>query len=216
MLKNQIRVRYQKRFSKYGFDPRALGWKTQQAAEVRYKNLIRGINFEDRGVLDVGCGFGGIIPLIKAETKNFNYTGVDLVPEFIKIAKERYPNFRFQVMDYFKRPWDKIFDIIISSGALNSNIKNPLKYRQKAIKTMFEHASELVVFNMAGGHPQHKNARKNRVYYVDSYQILKFCLSLTPKIIFRHQYRFNDFTIMMYKPKKASKRRTNRGVPQKG
>jgi hypothetical protein len=65
---------------------------------------------------------------------------------------------------------------------------------------MFEHASVLA-FNMAGGHPQPKNIRKNRVYYVDSYQILKFCQSLTPKVIFRHHYRFNDFTIVMYKPR---------------
>lgn len=206
MLENQIRIRYQKGFNKYGFGPRALGWKTQQAAEVRYINLIRGINFEGREVLDVGCGFGGVIPFIEAETKNFNYTGVDLVPEFIKIAKEKNPDFRFQVMDYFKRPWDKMFDIIISSGALNSNIENPLEYRRKAIQTMFEHASELLVFNMAGGHPQSKNNRGNRVYYIDSHRMLKFCQSLAPKVIFRHHYRLNDFTIVMYKIKKASKK----------
>jgi SAM-dependent methyltransferase len=205
MLENQIRIRYQKGFNKYGFGPRALGWKTQQAAEVRYINLIRGINFEGREVLDVGCGFGGVIPFIKAETKNFNYTGVDLVPEFIKIAKEKNPNFRFAVKDYFRRPWGKMFDIIISSGTLSSNIKNSLKYRQEAIRTMFIHASELVAFNVAGGHPQPKNIRKNRVYYADSHQMLKFCQSLTPKIIFRHYYRFNDFTIVMYKPKKIEK-----------
>ncbi|MCX6811386.1 MAG: class I SAM-dependent methyltransferase [Candidatus Berkelbacteria bacterium] len=203
MLKNQIRIRYQKSLKKYGFCPRALKWRTQQAAEARYKNLIHDIDFKGKTVLDVGCGFADIIPLIKAKTGSFTYTGVDLVPEFIKFAKQKYPNFQFVERDYFGEPLDKMFDIIISSGTLNSNIKNPLEYRKRAIKTMFEHASKLLAFNMAGGHPQPKNIRGNRVYYIDSLEMLKFCLSLTPKIILRHHYRFNDFTIVMYKPDPA-------------
>lgn len=205
MSKNRVRSNYQKSLKKYGFCPKALQWRTRSAARARYKNLVCDINFEKKSILDVGCGFGDIIPFIGKKAQRFSYTGVDLVPEFIKFAQNKYPNFEFIEKDYFTRPLKKKFDIIITCGTLNSNIKNPLKYRQKAIKTMFKHASEVVAFNMAGGHPQPINKKENRVYFVDSLAILKFCLSLTPKIIFRHHYRFNDFTIVMYKPKKASK-----------
>ena len=190
----------------------ALQWQTRAAARTRYKNLVCNIDFKRKSVLDVGCGFGDIIPFIKKRAQIFSYTGVDLVPEFIDFAKNKYPNFEFIERDYFTRPLKKKFDIIITCGTLNSNIKNSLEYRQKAIQTMFGHASELVAFNMAGGYPQPKNARKNRVYYVDSHQIFKFCQSLTPKIIFRHHYRFNDFTIVMYKPRENQKEGTDRGV----
>lgn len=199
MSKNRVRLSYQKSLNKYGFCPRALKWKTPEAARVRYKNLVCDINFEKKSVLDIGCGFGDIIPFIEKKAQRFSYTGVDLVPEFIKFVKNKYPNFEFVERDYFGRPLKKKFDIIITCGTLNSNIKNPLKYRLGAIKTMFKHAREIIAFNMAGGYPQPKNRRENRVYYIDLLGILKFCLSLTPKVILRHHYRFNDFTMVMYK-----------------
>ena len=125
--------------------------------------------------------------------------GVDLVPEFIKISKRRHPQYKFKVLDYFKNPLTRKFDIVILSGALNSNIKNAVNYRKNAIKTMFDHTKESLAFNMAGGHPQPRNKKGNSVYYADSLVILKYCLTLTSKIIFRHHYRKIDFTIIMYK-----------------
>jgi len=53
------------------------------------------LNFEGKTILDVSCGFGDIIPLIAKKAKKINYTGVDIVPEFIQVAKEKYPRHRF-------------------------------------------------------------------------------------------------------------------------
>jgi len=91
------------------------------------------------------------------------------------------------------------FDIIISSGALNSNLKNIYSFRKKAIKALFDHALETVAFNMAGLYPQPKNKKKYKVYYVNSLIILKYCLSLSPKVIFRHHYHQKDFTLIIFK-----------------
>jgi SAM-dependent methyltransferase len=198
MLKKKIRD-YKKTFKKYGVDPRALRWTSKSAAEIHYKQLVADVNFEGKEVLDVGCGFGDIIAFIKKKTTNFSYTGVDVVEEFISVARKRYPNSDFVLRDYFGNPMDKSFDIVISSGALNANIGDPISYRKKAISTMFDHTREVLAFNMAGGYPQPKNKKGYRVYYADSLEILKFCLSKTSKIIFRQHYRKKDFTIVMFK-----------------
>ncbi|GAG26732.1 unnamed protein product, partial [marine sediment metagenome] len=46
-------------------------------------------------VLDLGCGSGRLISLLKE--KQIKYTGIDSSSDLIKIAKEKYPNFNFQL-----------------------------------------------------------------------------------------------------------------------
>lgn len=45
-------------------------------------------------VLDLGCGYGRLSELFPS-----NYQGVDFSPDFIKLAKEKYPKQSFQVAD---------------------------------------------------------------------------------------------------------------------
>jgi len=197
-LKKKI-ASYQKSFKKYGSHPKALYWASEKAAELRYRELVADLDFEEKTILDVGCGFADIIPFISRKTKKFKFTGVDIVPKFIQAAQKKYPKHRFLLRDYFSNPLEEKFDIIISSGALNSNIKNVYRFRKKAIKTLFDHALEAIAFNMAGFHPQPKNKKKYKVYYADSLIILKYCLSLSQKVLFRHHYHRKDFTIVIFK-----------------
>ena len=190
---------YQKTFGKHGVGPRALQWVSGKAQKVRFRELLADIDLEGKSILDVGCGFGDILAFIEAKTGRFIYTGVDAVPEFIEVAREKHQGHEFIVGDYFGQPLRRKFDIIISSGALNSNIRNPLGYRKKAIKTMFDHAKEVVAFNMAGGHPQPRNKKGYKVWYAESLDVLRYCLGLTSRVILRHHYRRRDFTIVMFK-----------------
>ena len=198
MLKSHIKG-YQKKFKKYGVDPRSLQWISKKWADLRYREITKDIEFEGKTILDVGCGFSDIIGFIKKKAKNFEYTGVDLVPEFIKVCKKKYPSYKFLINDYFETPIEIKFDIVITSGTLNANIKNPYKYRTEAIKVMWEHSKEIVAFNMAGGYPQPENKKGNRVYYANLDKIVDFCKSLTTNINVRKDYSPNDFTVIMFK-----------------
>ena len=190
---------YQKSFKRHGIDPKALQWVSKDAAEVRYRELTADLDFEGRTILDIGCGFADIIPFIERVGNNFSYIGMDLMPEFIDAAQKKYPKHKFIVGDYFGNPLEDKHDITLTSGTLNSRIENAIEYRKNAIKLMFDNAGEVLAFNMAGGYPQPKSRKGGRVYFVDSLEILKYCISLTPKVIFRHHYRLKDFTVVMFK-----------------
>lgn len=188
---------YQKAFSKFGANARSLRWKSEKAAKLRYEQFMKDLDFEGKSILDVGCGFGDIIPFIQAKTETFTYTGYDLVPEFISIAKEKYQKYNFIVGDYFSHPSKHFFDIIMSCGTLNSNMSNALEFRKRAIQTMFDHANEAVIFNMAGNTPAPESTK--RILYADILGILEFCFTLTSKVILRNNYHKKDFTIVMFK-----------------
>jgi 2-polyprenyl-3-methyl-5-hydroxy-6-metoxy-1,4-benzoquinol methylase len=178
---------YQRSLEKHGVGFKAMQWRSEKAARLRYQQLIADIDFINKSVLDVGCGFGDIVNYITDKTRSFSYTGVDIVPEFINTARKKYPKHKFVHRNYFDKPLKQKFDIVISSGALNSNMKDPISFRKKAIKTMSDHTKEI------------KNKKSNRVWYADSLEVLQHCMSLTGRVIFRNQYHKKDFTILIFK-----------------
>lgn len=195
---------YKQKFKEFGVSPQALQWKSKGAAHQRFRQFWAEIDFDDKNVLDVGCGFGEMGNFLTKRYKNVKYKGVDIMPEFIENGKKNYPTLELETVDYFSRPLPEMFDTIICSGALNSNfgsVKGNLEFRKKAIKVMFEHTTNVLGFNMLGGHPTMNNNSESNIWYSDSLEILKYCMSLTRRVLLRHHYHPTDFTIFMYKVK---------------
>ena len=69
-------------------DSECLGWENKQAQELRFKVLERVI-FTGASILDVGCGLGNLYDYLNERGYNFEYTGIDILPEMIVRAKAR-------------------------------------------------------------------------------------------------------------------------------
>ncbi len=190
---------YSRAFKKYQGSIKSLMWNSYASAAIRYKELIKDIDFNNKSLLDVGCGFGDIIPFISGKSVSFKYTGIDIAKEFIQEAKKRYLGHEFVKGNYFKNPLKKKFDIIICCGALNRNYgKDTLEIRKRAIKTMFNRCKEAFAFNMAGGILPN-NKRDSIIYYANSRDLLEYCIKLSRKVILRNHYHEKDFTIVIFK-----------------
>lgn len=192
---------YKERYRKYGEDPKSLSWGSKGAAHQRFRQIWSEIDFNNKSVLDVGCGFGEMAKFLSKRYKNVEYTGVDIIEEFIETAKGKYPQYTFEVRDYFDNPLDKKFDVVMASGTLNSDLgskEKNMQFRRKAIKTMFEHTNKVLTFNMLGSHPAPETKSASNVWYADSLEIIDYCLSLTRRVLVRHHYHPQDFTVFMY------------------
>jgi len=203
-ISQKIKKSYQQRFRKYGVNPQSLAWKERGAAHQRFRQFWAEIDFNNKSVLDIGCGFGEFGYFLSKRYKGVDYLGIDIVPEFIEEAKKKYPHLSFKVSDFLKdNPGS--FDVVIASGVLNSNVEDNLEYREKAISRMFSFTKKVLAFNMLGAHPQPENNPKANVWYADSLEILGFCMTLTRRVIFRANYHPKDFTIFMYRVKSLKK-----------
>lgn len=70
-----------------------------------HEGIIREL-IGDEKVLDAGCAYGRSSVFFKPE----NYTGVDFSPDFIDIAKKKFPDYTFQVANLKELPYkDKEF-----------------------------------------------------------------------------------------------------------
>lgn len=190
---------YQKNFKKYGVDPKSLSWGSRGAAHQRFRQMWAEIDFNNKSVLDVGCGFGEMAKFLHKRYEGVKYTGVDIVPEFIEQARADHPYYDFEVRDFFSDPGEEKYDVVMASGTLNSQLgEQNMEFRKMAIKTMFAHAKKVCVFNMLGGHPQPETPEGSNVWYADSLEVLEYCMSLTRRVILRANYHPTDFTILMY------------------
>lgn len=196
---------YKAKFKKYGVSPKSLLWQSRGAAHQRFRQFWAEIDFTDKKVLDIGCGFGEMGNFLTKRYKNVKYTGIDITPEFIENGHKLYPYLDLKIADFNNLTNTEGFEVVLASGVLNSNQgsdKENLEFRQKAIAKMFSLTNYVFAFNMLGGHPAPENKKESNIWYADSLAILDYCLTLTRRVILRAHYHPRDFTIFMYKTKK--------------
>lgn len=196
MIDDHARI-YREAYERFGESPRSLHWWDYPSLASRYKQLVADIDIKDKTILDAGCGMGDALPFLYMKADNFNYLGMDINQSFIEIAKKRYDGHRFEIGDPFFGKVKGKFDVVISSGVMNANIKNWKDVRQQMITSLFNLSGEALAFNMAGSFDPQK--QDEVIAYADAAVVLDFCLGLTKRVILRHHYNKSDFTIVLFK-----------------
>lgn len=81
---------YTAAIKKHGESSKGVHWNSTYSQEKRFEVLLSCIEDEDFSLVDAGCGFGDLyFYLLKKEVSFGSYTGVDMSPSMIKIAKEK-------------------------------------------------------------------------------------------------------------------------------
>ena len=94
------------RARKYGYDAvGVIGTKNevQEAQYAQTKKFLKDKLPQDKSVLDYGCGVGRLSELFNPEL----YTGIDISPEMLKIARKTHPEYTF--LDLGEIPETDIF-----------------------------------------------------------------------------------------------------------
>lgn len=81
-----------------------------------HRELVNSIigNNQPYKILDAGCGQGHLLEVL-SDRLSIEYTGIDISPEFISIAQEKYGESKFSVGDLRSLPFpDQYFDFSIA------------------------------------------------------------------------------------------------------
>ena len=83
------------------------------------RDFLPRVLFPGANVLDVGCASGGFFNIMRSIEPTIDYTGIDIAQPPIKLARERYPEARFEVTDGLTIPFaDGEFDLVHITGVL--------------------------------------------------------------------------------------------------
>ncbi len=197
--KKRIQSFYNRRLKKYGAESaESLDWDSKYNQEKRFEVLSKIGNLSGKTILDVGSGLGDLYGYLKKIYKDFDYLGIDIIPESVQQAKIKYPQARYETQEIFDLDPAQKFDYVFASGSLTFSIEQGKKYYYQMIREMYERANIAVGFNMLD-HIAYDSDRFYRTY--ERSEVMEFCKTFARDFTIIVGYLEGDFTIFLFKQK---------------
>ena len=177
------------------------GWGSLESQRTRYEVISQLIPKTPVKILDAGCGTGDLHGFLKEKKLPHSYVGIDLLPEMIQFAKQKFPDVTFIVGDIFEfdaRPLAP--DFVVASGLLQFRDPEDENYYKSAIKYLWDIPKSGLVMNILSPLRDSENKIPEELYLSPVYT-LEFLLSLSKFVVLDHSYHpgMGDFTIAVYK-----------------
>src|SRR5512137_2468998 len=143
---------YNFHLKQFGDRPEALRW-TPQGQLRRYHALAEITpDLNNASILDYGCGTGDFYRFLKRRGFDVRYMGVDINENFIELAKRKYPECTFQVMDASEDRLEGYFDYIFIGGVFNLNVPGVDDDLKEALVTLFKRCNKGLALNALSSH----------------------------------------------------------------
>lgn len=204
--------RYESRLNEYGYSPKTLGWGNTGRQEVRFFILSEHIlKFSECSILDVGCGFADLYEYLIGCGWRGKYTGVDIVPGLLAVAKKKHPDINVKISDVSNKEEVKNlgnFDFVVASGIFNAKIKEQsnIEHIESSIRNMFGLCNKgvFIDFMSTSVDFQHEDAwHTSPVWAAEVASLItKGCFSL------RHDYMPFEFALFLFKEAIKTSRNT--------
>lgn len=195
--KEQTIQRYRERLQKFGADIRALASGTPERRQMRF-GVLNGIgDLQGSSVLDLGCGLGDFYEYLQQNGIQADYTGYDISPDLIEVAKKRFPDAQFEVRDIQEGGLPRRFDYIVCSQTFNFKLKNEDNFAlvQSVLKACLGSADRGVVCDFL---TSYVDFREEHLYYYEPERVFQYAKSLTKRVTLRHDYPLFEFAIYLY------------------
>jgi len=196
--KDQLLSFYNFHLKKFGDRPEALRW-TPQGQLKRYHmlaDIAPAKDLNNSTVLDYGCGTGDFYKFLKRRGINVKYTGVDINENFINLAKSKYPECTFKVMNADDDRFEGFYDYIFICGVFNLQVPGVDDDLKNALVTLFRHCNKGLALSALSSHTPIKDPE---LHFTSPGEMVKFSLeNLSPFISLRHDRIQNDFTLYVY------------------
>ena len=175
-----------------------MDWGSARSQRIRLRVLLEGGRSNSARLLDVGCGVGHLVSELERQKFKGRYLGVDLVPEMAAAARAQHRGWDFREGDFEQLAAAFRPDYVVGSGLFAFADQRRL---EGTVAAMFAVTRRVVAFNTLsrwGGDPAPGE------FQADPERVLKFCRTLTPRVVLRHDYLPHDFTVYLHREEERS------------
>jgi len=204
---------YNFHLKQFGDRPEALRW-TPHGQLKRYHmlaDIAPARDLENATVLDYGCGTGDFYQFLKRRGITVKYTGVDINENFISLAKNKYPECTFKVMNADDDAFDGSYDYIFICGVFNLRVPGVEDDMKEALVTLFKHCNKGLALNCLSSHTPIKDPELN---YTSPEEMVRFTLeNLTGKstVVYLELVHAVVDHVRLYEPAGSGYRETRTG-----
>lgn len=198
LAREYLRDFYRKGLMLHGDRPEALRWNAA-FQEKRYTEIM-GIapQLEGKRVLDYGCGKADLLGHIKSQGIGVRYTGIDITPELISLARQKYPGTDLRVLDIEETPLsnEERFDYVFICGVFNNRIQGTEESMRNVMRILFGHTLIGLAITALSIHTRSKQIDLN---YTDPRETLAFAKrEITPHALLRESDT-GEFMLFLYR-----------------
>jgi len=188
---------YNKKLAMHGDRPEALSWTAEgQAAHYRSLLDIAG-SIEGKKILDFGCGKGDFYQYLRERHISVGYTGLDINERLISLAKEKFPEGRFEIFDIEQDALKEDFDFIFLCGVFNLQVQGLDELIRETLKKLFPHCGTALAFNALSAYDPRKDFE---LHYIVPEELFQFAVrNLSPYVALRHDRLAFDFDLFVYR-----------------
>lgn len=199
--------RYEKRLQEFGYSPETLGWGVHGRQEVRFSVLAElAIQMSESSVLDVGCGFCDLHNFLVDHGWHGHYTGIDIVPGLLEVARQLHPGLDVREMDITEADAElDEYDFVISSGVFNAKLPsgNNETHIKAALGSMHSHSRRATCVDFLS---THVDFQKPGAHHTDPGWAFAQAKHLTRRLLLRHDYMPYEFALFLYHDDSISER----------
>ncbi|HVN21450.1 MAG TPA: class I SAM-dependent methyltransferase [Dongiaceae bacterium] len=203
--------RYEKRLHEFGYSPQTLGWGVHGRQEIRFSVLAEhALRRPESSVLDVGCGFCDLWEFLRSGGWRGHYTGIDIVPGLLEVARQRQPTLDIREGDITDSSFSlDEYDFVIASGIFNGALPgggNEL-HIEAGLKRMFEHCRMATCVDFLTTNVDFK---KPGAHHTDPAWARAVAKTLSRRVVLREDYMPFEFSIFLFRDDSISERNVYR------
>ncbi|WP_392482225.1 class I SAM-dependent methyltransferase [Nostoc sp. C110] len=192
-----LREHYQTLLETYGDSLESGQWGSKEGLLARYAQLVKIGDLNGCRLLDIGCNLGNFAAYLQEQNINCKYSGVDIVPEAIEIARHKFPTMQFDCLDITQERPSYTYDYVFASAVLNNSLPDSKVFLETLIQKAFSCCERGLAFNFISSYV---NFQEDLMAYHEPEAVLNFCIkNLSRKVILFHHYYHCDVCIYVYK-----------------
>lgn len=173
-----------------------LGWESAGAQAARFSVLLDVVPRRPYSLVDVGAGLGDLYSYLTERGEPVEYTGVDILPQMVERARNRFPGVRFERVDLISdTTWSERFDILYASGIFNLRMQDNVGFVTRAVERFGELKKLFCVANFLCESSPDKEAP---YFYYSPETIRSVFSAVFNRVSIVDGYLENDFTVVAY------------------
>lgn len=195
--KQELLSFFRRHLHAHGDSPQAMRW-TPQGQRRRYEAFRELLgDLDGKSLLDFGCGTGDFYGFLRERGAPKAYCGVDVNEDLVALARRKFPDAEFLVLDVDERPWARHFDTVVACGVFNLRIGGIAESLPGTLRTLFGLSRQSLHVNFLTGRTALKDVE---LFTVDPVGLLRLALEqLSPKVVLRHGIVPDDVFLSVYR-----------------
>ncbi len=202
-ISTKMKVHYSQTFQEHGPNARGVDWGKEEDVHLRYGKMLAVSRYSEDDsytLLDVGCGYGGLLQYAREHGKAIQYTGIDLCESMIEFGREKFSHATFLCQDIMEYQTEKQFDYVVCNGILTQKLTASILdmdyFARQLIRKMYHLSKKGIAFNVM---TNKVNFMVSNLYYKSPVEMVNFCMEeVSTKIILDHAYPLYEYTIYLY------------------